>query len=471
MRRLTSQEHYIRSLYGLALRSAQTAAGKRNSGHRRATSIEQEFRNQLQGSKGASRQATVATESAQLFGDCSSSDYAGVTSATSLFRKQIGDPVSFYFGTEGLKVCRLCNEVCMVPQNHLGSMGHIVSELVIDLIEPNCRRGEDLRELVSVWQRRLLRSATRLDRDKLLIMTMEQRCCRLRQFLAFLRDVGIAPVALYQPTEEAGGSKRGAPFQRLECIGDHNWGASIARRIRLAFPHIDWMNPVMSIVFDTLRSAAESNSMLEHVCDVIGLQQLLPMSLQESSMKFKADVVEGLLGELYLAFWSCCPASMHDGRTRYVDVAAGDGGVRAPLASVIDHTVQEILDIIVIATLSRNMSRIVPLLRDYTVGSRFLRLEGPSDRKKRHVRCSGITTTGVTCVLLPGIPQLHRSPTPPCAEHRRHHGTFLTRVALGAMQKAAEAQSLYSGWEMAERGAVALPFVTSDPSPVSRHEC
>jgi hypothetical protein len=309
-------------------------------------------------------------------------------------------------------------------------------------------------------------------------MSMEERCARLRQYLTFLRDIGIVPIALYQPTEEAAGSNRGAPFQRLECIGDHNWGSAMARRIRLVFPHIDWMSRDMSGLFDTLRGAVESNSMLEHTCDVIGLQHLLPISLQSSSMKFKADLVEGLLGELYLAYWSCCPASMNDGRTRYVDVASGDGGVRAPLSSVISHVVNEILDVIVVATLSRNLVRIVPLLREYTVTSRFRRLEAPGEQRTSFARKS-ISSH----VRLPAVPLLHSSATSPFSSERAitgsssssrantrglgpHHCTFHTRVATRALDGGELQLSVPSGWEMADRGVgVVLPFVAGAPSP------
>ena len=432
---------------------------------RKADAIEQEFRAQLLGSSRRRQVVEASSASAQLFGTCvpssSSSNYDGVASASSIFRRQIRDPVTFYFGSEGLKVCRLCNEVCMVPQNHLDSMGHLVTELVVDLIEPNCSRGEDLKQLPRLWQRRMLASSesSRLEIEALMDMTIETRCVRLREYLGYLRDAGVAPVSLLQATEETQGSLRGQLCQRLECIGDHNWGNSIARRIRLAFPQIDWMSPIMSLSFDTLRSAAEANYMLEHVCDVIGLESLLPVSLGSNSIKFKADLVEALLGELYLAYWSCFPASVFDGRTRYADVGATDGGIRSPLSLVINHVIQEILDMIVLCTLSRNIVRIIPLMRDYVFTSKFCRLSEVATRKAYSPRGSARER-----VLLPGRSNLHVSPT---AAYRSHHGTFPTKVAAQAMRlfglEAEREASDYTGWEMAERGVVTLPFIAAKP--------
>lgn len=124
-----------------------------------------------------------------------------------------------------------------------------------------------------------------------------------------------------------------------------------------------------------------------------------------ANAKFRADVLEALLGELHILLWSIEP--MHPTVERFVDVP-GLGEGRAPLATIVQHVLSEIFDVVVLSLLRSYADRVVPLLHEAALVGRFFtrRPVLQADRRRAPLQ----TRRMATVQPLPAKASIERAP-------------------------------------------------------------
>nr|CCC95435.1 unnamed protein product [Trypanosoma congolense IL3000] len=228
---------------------------------------------------------------------------------------------------------------------------------------------------------------------------------RLRNQIYTLNKLGILNVV--DPLLRAGGPSgvcRDPAFQRMECIGDHNWGHSICHRILLLFPEVNWRMQSNILAMHALRSMLESN---QHLSDVFTLLQLRNPSRgtvdKEKSVKFKADVVEAIAGELRVALWSLQPTAS-DGITARPSL---HGVPYTPiLVSMIEESLDALIGLVILAFMSKWGTTVAAAVIELIRREQYV-LHTSNIHYKLHGRPARRSQRGqATCCVLPQPPPL-----------------------------------------------------------------
>ena len=329
----------------------------------------------------------VAKPRKQLFGPESSSDAPAAAGSWSgnadvIYTPTYHDRTAFFFGRT--KKCCLCQ--CFVTDAglHMATLQHECGEMLLALLStPFEAKGESgVEEYIGRWAPTLcecddFHRIRRLSAGK----TVSQRIVTLRQCLLALREVGIFKIAL-----PASGALGGLEFERLECLGDHAWGTNISRRVKVLFPQLfrravapgptatvkNGVAPApdqmakLAASQGVLREAMESNYNLSIAFDALDLEKLLPQSWEIKSEKKKADILEATLGELHLAHWALEP---RHGAVAFSDVL---GECTGDVVGVVEHTMNELFDLIALVMLYHYAEMVVPLLPQLMVETRHV---------------------------------------------------------------------------------------------------
>ncbi|RNF13401.1 RNA editing complex protein [Trypanosoma conorhini] len=273
---------------------------------------------------------------------------------------------------------------------------------------------------------------------------VQRKASLLRDKLHVLMELGVLNVTAPRGGKtDTGMFQRDAGFQRLECIGDHNWGHSVCHRLIVLFPEVNWRTLSNVFVVDALRTVLESNNHLDYVFTVLQLDDLLgSCESQGKSTKFKADVVEAIAGELHVALWSLEPYD-----TDGISTRPSLHGVPAtpPLAIFVRSCLNELLDTIFYSFIAKYnvqlVRTVVALSRreEYIMDSSsspFYALRG--SRRRR------LGTTGSPRWILPSHPRLHQELQP-------RGGRPITHVTFSCAKPPASLAAIDAGYE---KGAV-----------------
>lgn len=203
-----------------------------------------------------------------------------------------------------------------------------------------------------------------------------RQCAQIRRQLITLRDAGVLTVSMNVR------ARRGIPFERLECIGDHTFGSCNTGRLRAVFyPEIDLTTtsssqaPVGSAAasvaylptldnssFELLRTMVESAVNMSEVAADLSLLLLLYPSANDSSPvngKYLADLFECVLGELRVALWTAAPAAhsvFTDADETLQFCGSSSSGLGASIILLMQETLDGLLDLLVLNLLTRRFS-------------------------------------------------------------------------------------------------------------------
>jgi hypothetical protein len=375
------------------------------------------FRNSDMLSESGRSQATGSSYGSGLSSSSQVANGTGGGAPISLFRSMLGDAEAFYFGKT--KRCRLCGCLSFSPTEHINIGTHSAHEVLIDCLMPIAIRGDSVSDFISGWNAKLLQSP---EIQRLPIsrgMSFEQRLVHCRDVLFGLRQMGRLKTALMVDSDG-----RDVAFERVECIGDNTWGSKVAGRMILLFPHMHqhWFGGRLAGGFNVLRDVTEANLNLERVYNLLQLDTLLPTKLQDKKSKFRADVVEAILGELHIALWSLEPGSTSE--AAFTDIN-GLGTGSASLFTVIQHALNELFDIIALSMLLEYSGRVLAILREAITVGRFFRMI-PDCAKLR--RRTPFRIKGKEVIQLPEQQLLHEVATPFVC--RRDKRLFPDRLCL-----------------------------------------
>ncbi|RNE99403.1 RNA editing complex protein [Trypanosoma rangeli] len=356
-----------------------------------------------------------------------------------------------FFLSPNFNHCRLCGEVRSCGVSHRGSVAHQLVESIMWLLIARARRHpsgavgvapEAARaffiEETQRWEQVLRHSCclplkrrkaavcgweenneflaakllTEIAPENLWRNVVERKASQLRDKLQVLMQLGVLSVVTPRGGKtDTGTFQRDAGFQRMECIGDHNWGHSVCHRLIVLYPEVKWRTLSNVFVVDALRTVLESNQHLDYVFTALQLDDMLgSCESQRKSTKFKADVVEAIAGELHVSLWSLEPYDMDGINTRF---SLHGVPITPSLAIFVRSCLNELVDIIFYCYMARYNAPLVrttvELLRreEYLMDSSsspFYALRG--SRRWR------LSTTGSPHWILPPPLPLQREPRP-----------------------------------------------------------
>ncbi|KEG13120.1 RNA editing complex protein [Trypanosoma grayi] len=235
------------------------------------------------------------------------------------------------------------------------------------------------------------------------------RASRLRDKLHVLTQLGVLGLAAPRGGgADSHGFQRDAGFQRLECIGDHNWGHTICHRLLLLFPEVDWRTPPNISAIDAFRTVLESNQHLDAVYTALRLDDIVRSTEAKAarSTKFKADVVEAIAGELHVALWSLQPYDT-DGITARPSIH----GIpfTPPLASIVQNCLHELYDLVVLCFIAKYNAPLVRAVVELSRRDQYMMDSSSSFYALRRTRRRRFSN-GSTRWTLPSSPPLDGGP-------------------------------------------------------------
>ncbi|CCD18085.1 hypothetical protein, conserved [Trypanosoma vivax Y486] len=234
---------------------------------------------------------------------------------------------------------------------------------------------------------------------------VERRAARLFGEVRLLSRLGVLGTAdILFDSKECGGPQRDGRFQRMECIGDHNWGHSTCHRLIVLFPEVQWRSVEGVFIMDTLRTVLESNHHLHYV-----FTQLLMADCNQTvethtmSAKFKAVVVEAIAGELHVALWSL-QSPLRDGITRFSSL---HGVPFTPIvASMVQRCLDDLMDLVVFSFVGRYSSALTDAVMALAHREQYAQgvFSPPLTVQKK--RRKPIYSNGLLRWMLPPLPSL-----------------------------------------------------------------
>ena len=359
------------------------------------------------------------------------------------------DAEKFFF--PGTITCRLCREMSVSPGEHIGLAPHQARYALLELLSSKLFRGPSratfgdggpnaltvtqlLQAEVRSWPERIksVHHAVPAPCNANGALTaLPERASRLAVVLTQLRGMGlltsVIPASAASPrrSSSAGGGQaasaiavshvavsRDAAFERIECIGDNTWGSQLSARFMTLFPDYPWLTShIGAAILNSMRDYLEGNHNLEVAFNALNLRRWWGGSDATSShllgghaataatttaaaggtaiigQKFKADVVEALMGDLHVALWSLEPLYPSSSlspterfialdrcwaahRQRHADVGSAPhhntdyAAVPAQTVFLLHYCIQEVLDIVLLASLTNFAADVIELLED-----------------------------------------------------------------------------------------------------------
>ena len=185
----------------------------------------------------------------------------------------------------------------------------------------------------------------------------------------------------------------------------------MSTRIILLFPERQWLQSQCSTSFNALRDVMEMNTHLEEVYDLLHLTELFPASVRDKigTGKVKADVLEAIMGELHTHLWSYEPELYT--KVPFVELHC----CAVPLATLIEHVMTEVFDIIVLSLLEGFLPEIIPLAAQLVAQYRWMINEPHVSARKEHsnsiLRHKKSWSLPAKCILHPKRTYMERPPT------------------------------------------------------------
>ncbi|KAG5480011.1 hypothetical protein LSCM1_06431 [Leishmania martiniquensis] len=275
--------------------------------------------------------------------------------------------------------CRLCREnfdndgalrTHITVADRSRHVSHPVREVALETLTLLAMRGYPIDNIMTVWAD-LLYNCPLFPRIRGLTdprWSIEKRADQIRAVLRALKQVGVLDVALAaaELTEQTGAldaqqRRRRVAFDRLEYIGDNCWGNNISNRILLMYPDQQWLYSERCSTFTLVRDACEMNVNLDFVFDTLELWSLLSSSAHSrlGHGKVKADLVEGIFGELHLYLYGMVPKLQDD--VEYVET---NGAREVQLVALVEHCLTELYDLIVLKHARDLITSAIPLAKE-----------------------------------------------------------------------------------------------------------
>ncbi|KAG5506454.1 hypothetical protein JKF63_05957 [Porcisia hertigi] len=275
--------------------------------------------------------------------------------------------------------CRLCREsfdnegslrTHITVADRARHVSHPVREVALETLTLLAVRGYPIDDVMTVWAD-ILYNCPLFPRIRGMTnpwWSIEKRAAEVGTILRALKEVGVLDVALATAElAEMTGSlsayhrRRRVAFERLEYIGDNCWGNNISNRILLLYPDQQWLYSERCSTFTLLRDACEMNVNLEFVFDTLELWHLLSSTAHSrlGNGKVKADLVEGILGELHLYLYGMVPKLQDD-----VDYVETNGAREVQLVALVEHCLTELYDLIVLKHARDLVTSAIPLAKE-----------------------------------------------------------------------------------------------------------
>ncbi|CBZ26657.1 putative RNA editing complex protein MP90 [Leishmania mexicana MHOM/GT/2001/U1103] len=296
-------------------------------------------------------------------------------------------------GTEGLSAagagsvtgdtstafCRLCRETFdndgtlrshITVADRARHVSHPVREVALETLTLLAVRGYPIDNIMTVWAD-ILFNCPLFPRIRSMTdprWSIEKRAAQIGTILRALKKVGVLDVALAtaEPTDTVGSCnshyrRRRVAFERLEYIGDNCWGNNISNRILLLYPDQQWLYSERCSTFTLVRDACEMNVNLDFVFDTLELWHLLSTTAHSrlGNGKVKADLVEGIFGELHLHLYGMVPKLQDD--VEYVET---NGAREVQLVALVEHCLTELYDLIVLKHARDLVTPAIPLAKE-----------------------------------------------------------------------------------------------------------
>ena len=342
--------------------------------------------------------------------------------------------VSFFFSDRD-RCCLLCKEHSLAPDIHVQTPMHMAAEITLDVVLPSFLQSGKVSvlELSECWSQRLARSPLFQRITEWSVgVNLQQRREKLLDVLTFLANIGVVRASLCLGTLEYETGRRGIPFERLECIGDHCWGSSTSKRIVAMLPELPW-DGAHSHLFDTLRCAVESNVNLERFYDWIGMDAIYGGSTRSSPSridaasnlsKSKSDIVEAVVGELYVALWSkTASTSFHDPYCEGKE-----------LSVLVHHALAEINDLFLLHAVVLHLDNVTNVLQRFVAMQLWAKVPPlVQDKKQRRTFSSHRSPTQWT---LPSVTLHDQRVVGPCTTRVGEKGPYSIRFCDTATQAA-----------------------------------
>lgn len=306
----------------------------------------------------------------------------------------------------------------------------VVSQVIDTFVSSWTQDGGSYRRGSSYLSRRAAETVGRI--------AFREALDELRLLLALLRDLGVLSVSFSTTASQqvvAGPTgvpdaesvhlvRRGLPFERLECIGDHNWGSHLTGRLRVLFHFLDLTSEQRSLQAEHLRISLESNMNFESLSNSLQLQDLVHGATSASggsSMKYRADLVECVLGELRVTLWTLHSLDYRSLCLHYPALAGGSKGILSEVEGFVRHAIASLLDLILLQLVCDRLPMWTDVARRYLVDECAIRQRCLSAPPQYHsfspVRRSRTRVTRSRTIALPAL-SLSVIPTPSTAVHR-----------------------------------------------------
>lgn len=345
------------------------------------------------------------------------------------------------------RFCRLCREEIEAdhsPRTHIlassrmSHTNHTCREVSLDTLTLLSIRGFPIDDILMVWADRLYHHAI-YPRIPSLVdprWSLEKRIDELHNLLLTLKDLGVIDLSLAAVTPEASRDsasshyhRRRVAFERLEYVGDNAWGSNISSRIMLLYPDQQWTYSQRAYSFNCFRDACDMNVTLDFMFDCLRLNELLGPSnaARVNSGKMKADLVEGLFGELLTYSWGMEPKLLDD--APYVEV---NGLLEAPLCALIQHCLTELYDILVLQYSRELLGNALPLAKELGAKMIWKQVWPPLRRVKRSQRGGGSPFTSQTIISASGTSSIAMAPTVSLEEFLASSGNSSSNTAAPA---------------------------------------
>ncbi|GET88149.1 RNA editing complex protein MP90, putative [Leishmania tarentolae] len=282
-------------------------------------------------------------------------------------------------GDTSTAFCRLCRENFdndgtlrshITVADRARHVSHPVREVALETLTLLAVRGYPIDHIMTVWAD-VLYSCPLFPRIRSMTnprWSIEERASQIGIILRALKRVGVLDVALAtaEPTDTVSCvnshyRRRRVAFERLEYIGDNCWGNNISNRIMLLYPDQQWLYSERCSTFTLVRDACEMNVNLDFVFDTLELWQLLSATAHArlQNGKVKADLVEGIFGELHLYLYGMAPKLQDD--VEYVET---NGAREVQLVALVEHCLTELYDLIVLKHARDLVTSAIPLANE-----------------------------------------------------------------------------------------------------------
>nr|CCM15234.1 RNA editing complex protein MP90,putative,nuclease, putative [Leishmania guyanensis] len=282
-------------------------------------------------------------------------------------------------GDTSTAFCRLCREnfdsdgalrAHITVADRARHVSHPVREVALETLTLLAVRGYPIDNVMTVWAD-ILYNCPLFPRIRGMTdprWSIEKRAAQIGTILRALKQVGVLDVALAtaELTESAGALSshyrgRRVAFDRLEYIGDNCWGTNISSRIMLLYPDQQWLYSERCSTFTLVRDACEMNVNLDFVFDTLELWHLLSATAHSrlGNGKVKADLVEGIFGELHLYLYGMVPKLQDD--VEYVET---NGAREVQLVALVEHCLTELYDLIVLKHARDLVTSAIPLAKE-----------------------------------------------------------------------------------------------------------